>query len=165
MTATTGLAYLCRSLLRGGTEEQSPPPGASPAPTPAAPTPPAAEPSGAPPAAPHSSPAPGHRASELSSRPAPTTGASRACGVSDLKAPEGASAGRFAAKSWTMKGSRLELRDLVSGGVVTVDTAAGPKRALGFAAAAIAIRDLKMAAPVGPRIRHVDGAPGPTSAL
>lgn len=44
-----------------------------------------------------------------------------------------------------MKGSRLELRDLVFGGVVTVDTAAGPKRVLKFSAAAVTIRDLKMA--------------------
>ena len=64
-----------------------------------------------------------------------------------------------------MKGSRLELRDLVSGGVVTVDPAAGSKRALRFSAAAITIRDLKMAVPVGPQIRHIDGAPGSTSAL
>ncbi|KOU62177.1 hypothetical protein ADK57_25255 [Streptomyces sp. MMG1533] len=44
------------------------------------------------------------------------------------------------------------MRDLVSGGVVTVDPAAGPKRALGFSVAAITIRDLKMAVPVGPQI-------------
>jgi hypothetical protein len=41
-----------------------------------------------------------------------------------------------------MKGSRLELRDLVSGGGVTVGPAAGPKRALRFSAAAITIGDL-----------------------
>ncbi|MDX3613182.1 hypothetical protein [Streptomyces europaeiscabiei] len=64
-----------------------------------------------------------------------------------------------------MKGSRLELRDLVSGGVVTVGPAAEPKRALRFSAAAITIRDLKTAVAVGPQIRHIDGAPGSTSAL
>lgn len=64
-----------------------------------------------------------------------------------------------------MKGSRLELRDLVFGGVVTVDTAAGPKRVLKFSAAAVTIRDLKMAVPVGPQIQHIDGAPGSTSTL
>lgn len=64
-----------------------------------------------------------------------------------------------------MKGSHLELHDLVFHGVVTVDTAAGPKRALKFSAAAVTIRDLKMAVPVGPQIQHIDGAPGSTSAL
>jgi hypothetical protein len=64
-----------------------------------------------------------------------------------------------------MKGSRLQLRDVVFGGVVTVDTAAGPKRVLKFSAAGVAIRDLKMAVPVGPQIQHIDGAPGSTSTL
>jgi hypothetical protein len=64
-----------------------------------------------------------------------------------------------------MKGSRLELRDVVFGGVVTVDTAAGPKRVLKFSAAGVTIRDLKMAVPVGPQIQHIDGAPGSTSTL
>ncbi|MGW2522571.1 hypothetical protein ACWC09_37415 [Streptomyces sp. NPDC001617] len=41
-----------------------------------------------------------------------------------------------------MKGSRLELHDLAVGGVVTVDTAATPKRVLKFSAAAATIRDL-----------------------
>jgi hypothetical protein len=64
-----------------------------------------------------------------------------------------------------MKGSHLELRDVVFGGVVTVNTAAGPKRVLKFSAAAVTIRDLKMAVPVGPQIQHIDGAPGSTSTL
>lgn len=64
-----------------------------------------------------------------------------------------------------MKGSRLELRDLVFGGVVTVDTAAGPKRVLKFSAATVTIRDLKMAVPDGPQIQHIDGAPRSTSTL
>ncbi len=64
-----------------------------------------------------------------------------------------------------MKGSRLELHDLVFGGVVTVETAAGPKRVLKFTAAAVTIRDLKMAVPVGPQIQHIDGAPGSTSTI
>jgi hypothetical protein len=64
-----------------------------------------------------------------------------------------------------MKGSRLELRDLLFDGVVTVDTAAGPKRVLKFSAAAVTIRDLKMAVPVGPQIQHIDGAPRSTSTL
>jgi hypothetical protein len=64
-----------------------------------------------------------------------------------------------------MKGSRLELHDLVFHGVVTVDTAAGPRRVLKFSAAAVKIRDLKMAVPVGQQIQHIDGAPGSTSTL
>ncbi|GLP67131.1 hypothetical protein TUSST3_37530 [Streptomyces sp. TUS-ST3] len=62
-----------------------------------------------------------------------------------------------------MKGSRLELRDLAVGGVVTVDTAATPKRVLRLSAAAPTIRDQQMAVPVGGQIQHVDGAPGSTS--
>ena len=46
-----------------------------------------------------------------------------------------------------------------------MDTAAGPKRVLKFSAAAVRIRDLKMAVPVGPQIQHIDGAPGSTSTL
>ncbi|MER6161477.1 hypothetical protein ABT147_39145 [Streptomyces sp. NPDC001868] len=168
-TAAPGLADILGSLLHGDTEQRSPAPDTSPssslaAPTPT-PTPTTAEPSDAPPAAPHASPIPGRRTTEPSSRPAPTTGASRTCDISELKAPEDASAGRFAAESWTMKGSRLELPDLVFGGVVTVDTAAGPKRVLKFSAAAVTIRDLRMAVPVGGRIQHIDGAPGSTSTL
>jgi hypothetical protein len=173
--AHTGLADVLGSLLHGDTEQRSPAPGASPAPSGAAPTPTATstptpapatkEPSDAPPAAPRASPAPGRRTAEPSSRPAPGTGAARTCDISDLKAPEDTSAGRFAAESWNMKGSHLELRDLVFGGVVTVDTAAGPKRVLKFSAADVTIRDLKTAVPVGPQIQHIDGAPGSTSRL
>ncbi|WP_413810885.1 hypothetical protein [Streptomyces sp. OE57] len=64
-----------------------------------------------------------------------------------------------------MKGSRLELHDLVFHGVVTVNTADGPKRVLKFSAAAVTVRDLKMAVPAGPQIQHIDGAPGSTSTL
>ncbi|WP_327721608.1 hypothetical protein OG381_44075 [Streptomyces sp. NBC_00490] len=64
-----------------------------------------------------------------------------------------------------MRGSRLDLHDLVFQGVVTVNTAAGPKRVLKFSAAAVTIRNLKMAVPVGPQIQHIDGAPGSTSTL
>ncbi|WP_030939418.1 hypothetical protein [Streptomyces sp. NRRL S-646] len=167
--ATTGVTGILGSLLRGDTEQQGPAPDTSPSPSLAAPTPTPAptttEPSDAPPAAPHASATRGHRTAEPSSRPVHTTGASRTCDISDLKAPEDTSAGRFAAESWNMKGSRLELRDLVFGGVVTVDTAAGPKRVLKFSAAAVTIRDLKMAVPVGPQIQHIDGAPGSTSTL
>jgi hypothetical protein len=63
------------------------------------------------------------------------------------------------------KGTRLELHDVVFGGVVTVDTAAGPKRVLKFSAAAVTIRDLKMAVAVGPQLQYIDGAPGSTSTL
>lgn len=170
--AATGLTDILGSLLHGDTEQlhgdteqQSPAPDTSPSPSLAATAPTTTEPSDAPPIAPHASPTPGHRTAEPSFRPAPTTGASRTCDVSDLKAPEDTSAGRFAAESWNMKGSRLELRDLVFGGVVTVDTAAGPKRVLKFSAAAVTIRDLRMAVPVGPQIQHIDGAPGSTSTL
>lgn len=55
-----------------------------------------------------------------------------------------------------MKGSRLELRDVVFGGVVTVGTTAGPKRVLKFPAAGVTIRDRKMSVPVGPQIQHID---------
>ncbi|MDO0913228.1 hypothetical protein QQM39_20965 [Streptomyces sp. DT2A-34] len=118
-----------RTALRGDTGQQSPAPDTSPSLSLAAPTPTptTAEPSDAPPAAPHTSPTPGRRPTAPSSQPAPTTGAARTCDISDLKAPEDTSAGRFAAESWNMKGSRLELRDLVFGGVVTGDTAGGPK--------------------------------------
>jgi hypothetical protein len=34
---------------------------------------------------------------------------------------------------------------------------------LKFSAAGVTIRDLEMAVPVGPRIQHIDGAPGSTS--
>ncbi|WBO63278.1 hypothetical protein [Streptomyces camelliae] len=64
-----------------------------------------------------------------------------------------------------MKGSWLELHDLVFHGVVTVDTAAGPKRVLKFSATAVRIRDLKMSVPIGPQIQHIDAAPGSTSTL
>jgi hypothetical protein len=166
-TATTGLADILGSLLHVDTEQQSPAPDTSSSPSLAAPTPTptTTEPSDAPPAAPHASPTPGHRSAEPSSQPAPTPGAARTCDISDLKAPEDTSAGQFAAESWNMKGSRLELRDLVFGGVVTVDTAAGPKRVLKFSAAAVTIRHLKMAVPVGPQIQHIDGAPNSTSTL
>ncbi|WP_328872727.1 hypothetical protein OHT76_22935 [Streptomyces sp. NBC_00287] len=162
---TTGLADILGSLFRGDTEQQSPAPGTSPSASLAAPTPTTTEAPDAPPTAPHASSTPGHRTTEPSPQPEPTTGASRICDISDLKAPEDKSAGRFAAESWNMKGSRLELRDLVFGGVVTVDTAAGPKRVLKFSAATVTIRDLKMAVPVGPQIQHIDGAPGSTSTL
>ncbi|MET7702798.1 hypothetical protein [Streptomyces sp. NPDC005485] len=64
-----------------------------------------------------------------------------------------------------MKGSRVALHDLVFHGVVTVDTADGPKRVLKFSAGSVTIRDLKMSVPVGPQIQHIDGAPGSTSTL
>lgn len=106
-------------------------------------------------------------AGPLGRRPSrsPPPGASRICDISDLKAPEDKSAGRFAAESRITKGSRLELHDLAFGGVVTVDTAAGPKRVLKFSAAAVTIRGLKMAVPVGPQIQHIDGAQGSPSTL
>ncbi|MET7518302.1 hypothetical protein ABZS88_33630 [Streptomyces sp. NPDC005480] len=111
------------------------------------------------------SPAPSHRTAEPSPQPKSTPGTVRTCDISDLKAPEDKSAGRFSAESWKMRGSRLELHDLVFHGVVTVDTAAGPKRVLKFSAAAVTIRDLKMAVPAGPQIQHIDGAPGSTSTI
>lgn len=163
--ASTGLADILAPLFRGDTEQQSPAPHTSPSPSLTAPTPTATEPSDPAPATPHASPTPSHRTTEPPSRPTPAPGASRTCDISDLKAPEDTGAGRFAAESWNMKGSHLALRDLVFGGVVTVDTAAGPKRVLKFSTAAVTIRDLKMAVPVGPQIQHIDGAPGSTSAL
>ena len=165
---STGLGDILGSLFRDDTGQQGPAPEASPSPSSAAPTPTATESSGPPPAAPHASPTPSHRTAAPSPRPeagqAPR-GTARTCDISGLKAPEDRSAGRFAAEAWNMKGSRLELHDLVFGGVVTVDTAAGPRRVLKFTAAAVTIRDLKMAVPAGPQIQHVDGAPGSTSTL
>lgn len=64
-------------------------------------------------------------------------GTVRTCDISDLKAPEDKSVGPFSAEAWNMKGSRLDLHDLVFHGVVTVDTAAGPRRVLKFSAASV----------------------------
>jgi len=167
-SSATGLAGLLGPLFRGNTDQQSPVPDASPSPSSAAPTPTATEPSDLLPVTPHVSPSPGQRTTDPSPRPQSTDsprGTDRTCDISDLAAPEDKSAGRFAAESWNMKGSRLELRDVVFGGVVTVDTAAGPKRVLKFSAAGVTIRDLEMAVPVGPQIQHIDGAPGSTSTL
>jgi hypothetical protein len=59
---------------------------------------------------------PGRRSTKTSLQRRPTSGASLIRDISDLKVPEDKSAGRFAAESWNMKGSRLELHDLVFGG-------------------------------------------------
>ncbi|MET7474846.1 hypothetical protein ABZT17_10880 [Streptomyces sp. NPDC005648] len=172
--APTGLLdSLLEPLLGGDTERRSPAPEVSPSPESAdsaAPTPTVAPhlPSShlsSPPSAPRTSPSPGDRTTTPPPRPTTTTEAIRTCDLSDLKAPEDTSAGRFAAEAWNMKGSRLHLRDVVFGGVVTVDTAAGPKRVLKFSAAGVTIRDLRMSVPVGPQIQHIDGAPGSTSTL
>ncbi|WP_327430307.1 hypothetical protein [Streptomyces sp. NBC_01236] len=172
--ASTGLVGILGSLFSDDTGQQGPALDASPSPSSTAPTPPATErsglasatePTGPPPAVPHPSPTPSRRTSEPSPRPESASGAARNCDISDLAAPEDESAGRFAAESWNLKGSRLDLRDLVFGGVVTVDTAAGPKRVLKFSAAGVTICDLKMAVPDGPQIQHIDGAPGSTSTL
>ena len=168
--ASTGLVGILGSLFGSDTDQQSPAPDASPSPTSAAPKPTTKEtatPQASP--APSSTPSsPGQRTTAPSPVPQSTQsprGTDRTCDISDLTAPEDKTAGRFAAESWNMKGSRLELRDVVFGGVVTVDTAAGPKRVLKFSAAGVTIRDLKMAVPVGPQIQHIDGAPGSTSTL
>ncbi|MET9784710.1 hypothetical protein [Streptomyces canus] len=166
----TGLAGILAplGLLDDEAEQQSPAPHASPSPSSVTPTPEATAPSD--PLLP-TTPAPpaGHPAAEPSlppeSTPRTARGTARACDISDLEAPEETSAGRFSAEPWKLKGSRLELHDLVFHGVVTVDTAAGPKRVLKFSAADVRIRDLKMAVPVGPQIQHIDGAPGSTSTL
>ncbi|MCX4856195.1 hypothetical protein OG426_40690 [Streptomyces canus] len=169
-SAPTGLAGILAplGLLDDEAEQQSPAPQASPSPSSVTPTPEATAPSD--PLLP-TTPAPpaGHRAAEPSlppeSTPGTARGTARACDISDREAPEETRAGRFSAEPWKLKGSRLELHDLVFHGVVTVDTAAGPKRVLKFSAAAVEIRDLKMAVPVGPQIQHIDGAPGSTSTL
>ncbi|MCD9879990.1 hypothetical protein [Streptomyces guryensis] len=181
--ASTGLEGILGSLFSGGTARQGPTPGASPSPASAAPTPPATQspasssgtepsdpssatpPTGPPPTTPPALSTSGRRTTEPSARPEPTDAAARTCDIRGLAAPEDAGAGRFAAESWNLKGSHLDLRDLVFGGVVTVDTAAGPKRVLKFSAAAVTIRDLRMAVPDGPQIQHIDGAPGSTSTL
>lgn len=46
--------------------------------------------------------------------------------------------------------------------MATADTAARPKRVLESPEAAVVIRALKTATPVGPQIQPVDGAPGST---
>ncbi|AZP15063.1 hypothetical protein EJC51_02295 [Streptomyces aquilus] len=173
----TGLAGLLDPLFGGDTEQQSPAPATPASPTSAAPTPiPKATQSTTLPAAPSPSrrttspaaPSTSQRTTSASPLPHPAQspqGTDRTCDISDLAAPRDKSAGRFAAESWNMKGSHLELRDVVFGGVVTVDTAAGPKRVLKFSAAGVTIRDLKMAVPVSPQIQHIDGAPGSTSTL
>ncbi|MFF1569468.1 hypothetical protein ACFVY1_39630 [Streptomyces sp. NPDC058293] len=111
------------------------------------------------------SPAPSHRTAGPSPQPESTQGPGRTCDIGDLKAPEDHRAGRFSAESWKMKGSRIQLHDVIFHGVVTVNTAAGPKRVLKFSAAAVTIRDLKMAVPAGPQSQHIDGAPASTSTL
>ncbi|MEY9995463.1 hypothetical protein ABIE67_007495 [Streptomyces sp. V4I8] len=120
-SAPTGLAGLLGPLFRDDTAQQSPAPDASPSPTSAAPTPTPTEPtepSDLPPATPHASPSPGQQTTAPSPRPQSTQspqGTDRTCDISDLAAPQDKSAGRFAAESWNMKGSRLELRDVVFG--------------------------------------------------
>jgi hypothetical protein len=172
-SAPTGLAGILAPLAPFGllddeADQRSPAPHASPSPSSVTPTPEATAPSD-PPRSTTPAPPAGHRAAEPSLPPESTSGttrgSARACDISELDAPEETSAGRFSADPWKMRGSRLELHDLVFHGVVTVDTAAGPKRVLKFSAAAVEIRDLKMAVPVGPQIQHIDGAPGSTSTL
>lgn len=136
-------------------DTEQPSPVLSPAPPSVAPAQPAATPSAPPSPVPHATATPS----------TPPRKTDRTCDISTLPAPEDTSAGRFAAESWTLKSSRLELRDAVFGGVVTVDTATGPKRVLKFSAEAVTIRDLKMSVPVGPQVQHIDGAPGSTSTL
>ncbi|KQW12542.1 hypothetical protein ASD08_04260 [Streptomyces sp. Root369] len=169
-SAPTGLAGILAplGLLDDEAEGQSPAPHASPSPSSVTPTPEATAPSD--PLLPTTSaPRARQRAADQSlapkSTPGTARGTARACDISDLEAPEETSAGRFSAEPWKLKGSRLELHDLVFHGVVTVDTATGPRRVLKFSAAAVEIRDLKMAVPVGPQIQHIDGAPGSTSTL
>ncbi|MFD3501225.1 hypothetical protein [Streptomyces sp. NPDC058678] len=164
-STTTGLADVLGPLFRDDTERQSPAPDASSPPGSASSTATATAPADARLPAPPASPAPSRPTAEPSPRPESTRATARTCDISDLKAPEDKRAGRFAAEPWKMKGSRLALHDLVFGGVVTVDTAAGPKRVLKFSAATVTIRDLRMAVPVGPQIQHIDGAPGSTSTL
>ncbi|MFI9169251.1 hypothetical protein [Streptomyces lincolnensis] len=162
-SATTGLADLLGPLFQDDTERNTPTPDAKPSPIS---PPPAAQPT-APsvprPPSPHPPPSPTHQLKTDS----PREGAhnARTCDISDLKAPDDRRAGRFSAEPWTMRGSRLDLHDLVFHGVVTVDTAAGPKRVLKFSATTVTIRDLRMSVPVGPQIQHIDGAPGSTSTL
>lgn len=160
--APTGLLG---SLLGGDTEQRSPAPEVSSSPNSATPTPTAAPEPWASPSAPQARPSPDHRTTDAPSLPGPTTGTGNTCDISGLKAPEDMNAGRFATEAWNMKGSRLQLRDVIFGGVVTVDTAAGPKRVLKFSATGVTIRDLNMSVPVGPQIQHIDGAPGSTSTV
>lgn len=163
--SSASLADLLDPLLHDSTYQQTASPQVSPSPSPDTPTPKATAPFDPWPPRPHASPAPSHRSAETSPQPESAQGTARTCDLSDLKAPEDKRAGRFSAEPWNMKGSRLELHDLVFHGVVTVDTAAGPKRVLKFSATAVTIRKLRMAVPVGPQIQHIDGAPGSTSTL
>ncbi|ANS69756.1 hypothetical protein SLINC_7532 [Streptomyces lincolnensis] len=177
-SATTGLADLLGPLFQDDTERNTPAPDANPSPVSPPPTAQPTSPSVPRLPAPHPPPSPTHRTAERSPKPSPSPDPSlrtdsprgdarnaRTCDISDLKAPEDRRAGRFSAEPWTMRGSRLDLHGLVFHGVVTVDTAAGPKRVLKFSATAVSIRDLRMSVPVGPQIQHIDGAPGSTSTL
>ncbi|WP_405824351.1 hypothetical protein OG241_45270 [Streptomyces sp. NBC_01390] len=182
-STASGLAGIIGTLFGDNSAQRSPAPDASPSPTsephaspspsptspsPTSPTSEATAPSDPLLPSPHASPATGHRPAEPSPgppRPESTGEADRTCDIGDLEAPEDNAAGPFAAESWNMKGSRVALYDVVFGGVVTVDTAAGPKRVLKFSAADVTIRDLKMAVPVGPEVQHIDGGPGSTSTL
>ncbi|MEV0637387.1 hypothetical protein AB0I77_21020 [Streptomyces sp. NPDC050619] len=166
-STTTGLADILGPLYlpHDDTGQESPAAHASPSPSSAGPTPKATTASGPRLPTARPSPTPSHRTAQPSPRPESPQGTARNCDIGDLKAPEDHQAGRFAAEAWKMQGSRLDLRDLVFHGVVTVDTAAGPKRVLKFSAAAVSIHDLKMSVPVGPQIQHIDGAPGSTSTL
>lgn len=174
-SATTGLADLLGPLFQDDAERNTPAPDANPSPASTPPRAQATAPDDPRPPSAHPPSSPTHRTAEPSPGPSVKTDSprgdahnahnGRTCDISDLKAPEDRRAGRFSAEPWTMRGSRLDLHDLVFHGVVTVDTTAGPKRVLKFSATAVTIRDLRMSVPVGPQIQHIDGAPGSTSTL
>jgi len=93
------------------------------------------------------------------------TGSSTECDASGLAAPTDLTPGEFPADPWTLKSSKLKLTNLVLHGVVTVQTAAGPKRVLKFTAEQVDIGDLQMSVKQGSQLQHVDGAPGSTSTM
>lgn len=88
------------------------------------------------------------------------------CDISKMAAPSDLTPGEFPNVTWNLKASQLRLYNTVFHGVVTVQTAAGPKRVLKFTAEAVDIDNLKMNAYQGSNTTlHIDGGPGSTSTM
>jgi hypothetical protein len=97
-----------------------------------------------------------------------TASSSQNCDISKMAAPNDLTAGEFPDVTWNLKSSQLKLYNATFHGVVTVQTAAGPKRVLKFTADAVDIGDLKMNAYEGAdgnETLHIDGGPGSTSTM
>jgi hypothetical protein len=92
-------------------------------------------------------------------------GSSTQCDTSKAAAPMDLSPGEFPADPWNLKASKLGLHNAVFHGVVTVQTAGGPKRVLKFTAESVDIGNLQMSVKQGTQRQHVDGGPGTTSTM